>query len=118
MKLTFDKRAKVVIVGLPKEVTSKNNDAVNLKYEFVRLNTEGFKNIIVDMKNTESIDSSGLSAILVLQRLCKDAGGNHALIHVSQSIQKLIRISQLEPVFNIKNNEAEALDLIMKVSSN
>lgn len=118
MQLTFDKRAKVVIVGLPKEVTSKNNDAANLKYEFARLNTEGFKNIIVDMQNTESIDSSGLSAILALKRLCENAGGNHALIHISTSIQKLIRISQIENVLNIKNSLTEALDLIMEVNNN
>lgn len=111
--LTFDKRAKVVVIaGLPESITSA--EAVNLKHEFTRLNLEGYRNIIVDMKNTASIDASGLSAILVLKRLCLEAKGVHVLINVPPHVHKLIHISQIEHMLNIKSNLKQALDLCLK----
>jgi len=42
-----------------------------LKSELVHLNKSGIKNIIIDLSGTRYCDSSGLSAILVANRLCK-----------------------------------------------
>ena len=46
-----------------------------LKSQLVVLNAEGVKNIIINMQDTKYCDSSGLSAILVANRLCKNSGG-------------------------------------------
>ena len=44
-----------------------------LKAKFVELNGQGIKNIVLDLSNARYCDSSGLSAILVGNRLCKNA---------------------------------------------
>ena len=44
-----------------------------LKSELVILNSDGVQNIIIDLSATRYCDSSGLSAILVANRLCKNA---------------------------------------------
>ena len=46
-----------------------------LKAHFVELNNQGEKNIILKMDSARYCDSSGLSAILVGNRLCKNANG-------------------------------------------
>ena len=43
-------------------------------------------------------DSSGLSAILLGNRLCKDAGGKFIIASLKPNVQKLIEISQLNSV--------------------
>ncbi|MDZ7634453.1 MAG: STAS domain-containing protein [Bacteroidales bacterium] len=46
-------------------------------------------------------DSSGLSAILVANRLCKNAGGTFVLCGLNEAVERLITISQLDTVLSI-----------------
>ena len=87
-----------------------------LKSQLVVLNAEGVKNIIIDMKETKYCDSSGLSAILVANRLCKNSGGIFVLCNIQDAIKKLIAISQLDSILNITSNQKEAEDLLSMAS--
>lgn len=82
--------------------------APSLKSELVMLNAHGSKNLIIDMSETRYCDSSGLSVLLVANRLCKNVGGSFVLTGLQKSVAKLIQISQLDTVLNIKENLAEA----------
>jgi anti-sigma B factor antagonist len=84
----------------------------SLKSELVVLNSEGFKNIIIDLTDTRYCDSSGLSAILVANRLCKNSGGTFVLTGLQRSVMKLISISQLDTILNIAPTVSEAVDLL------
>ncbi len=87
-----------------------------LKSQLVVLNAEGVKNIIIDLTQTKYCDSSGLSAILVANRLCKNAGGTFVLTGLQDAISKLISISQLDSILNITVNLTEAIDLLLLAS--
>lgn len=87
-----------------------------LKSQLVVLNAEGVKNIIIDLTQTKYCDSSGLSAILVANRLCKNAGGTFVLTGLQDAISKLISISQLDSILNITTNLTEAIDLLLLAS--
>lgn len=87
-----------------------------LKSQLVVLNAEGVKNIIIDLTQTKYCDSSGLSAILVANRLCKNAGGVFVLTGLQDAIAKLISISQLDSILNITTNLTEAIDLLLMAS--
>jgi anti-sigma B factor antagonist len=84
-----------------------------LKSQLVVLNAEGVKNIIIDLTQTKYCDSSGLSAILVANRLCKNAGGTFVLAGLQDAISKLISISQLDSILNITANLTEAIELVL-----
>lgn len=84
----------------------------SLKSELVVLNADEFKNIIIDLSETRYCDSSGLSAILVANRLCKNSGGSFVLCSLQRSVSKLISISQLDTILNITPTFEEATDLI------
>ncbi len=83
-----------------------------LKSELVVLNADDFKNIIIDLTDTRYCDSSGLSAILVANRLCKNSGGTFVLCGLQRSVSKLISISQLDTILNITPTLQEAVDFL------
>lgn len=82
-----------------------------LKSELVLVSGKGEKNIILDLKECLYCDSSGLSAILVANRLCKNAGGTFVLCGLNDAVERLITISQLDTVLNITGsvNDAEGM---------
>jgi len=85
-----------------------------LKSELVLVSGKGEKNIILDLKNCHYCDSSGLSAILVANRLCKNAGGTFVLCGLNEAVERLITISQLDTVLSITGNLEEAEKMILQ----
>ena len=86
--------------------------APELKSELVYLNKTGVRNVIIDMSATRYCDSSGLSALLVANRLCKSVNGSLVVCGLQEPVQKLIQISQLESVLSITPTTSEAVDLL------
>lgn len=111
MKFTVDKHEKYILVRLNE---SKLNSLVTpqLKSELIMMNTEGQRNIVLDLCQVKFADSSGLSSLLVGHRLCKNAGGSFVLTCLSDAVSRLITISQLENVLTIVPTTEEAIDLI------
>ncbi|POY37383.1 anti-anti-sigma factor [Solitalea longa] len=113
MKFSVDKHEKYVVFKLNED---KLNSIITpmLKSELILLNAEGIRNVILDLSEVKYSDSSGLSAILLAHRLCKgnDQEGTFVLTGVSSSVEKLIKISQLENVINLIPTIDEAIDFI------
>jgi anti-anti-sigma factor len=112
MKFSIDKRDRFCVLKVDEEKLL-SNFAPQLKSELVMLHTEGFKNIILDLANVQFVDSSGLSALLVGNRLSKEAGGTFVLTNLNTHIQKLVKISQLESILNIVPSLSESVDFVM-----
>lgn len=113
MKFSVDKQEGVVVYELLDEKLTSVN-APTLKSELVLANTEGFKNIVVDLSKVKFIDSSGLSALLTGHRLCKDEKGIFALCGINDMVKNLIKISQLEDVLHVYSTQTDGLDAINK----
>lgn len=111
MKFTVDKHEKYVLVKLNE---SKLNSLVTpqLKSELILMNTEGQRNIIMDLSQIKFADSSGLSSLLVGHRLCKNSSGVFILAGLNDAVSRLIAISQLDSVLTIVPTPEEAIDLI------
>ena len=111
MKFAVDKHEKYILIKLNE---SKLNSLVTpqLKSELILINTEGQRNIILDLSQIKFADSSGLSALLVGHRLCKNAEGSFILTGLNDAVSRLITISQLENVLSIVPSTEEAIDLI------
>lgn len=112
MKFSIDKRDRFCVLKIDEEKLLSNY-APQLKSELVMLHTEGFKNIILDLSLVQFVDSSGLSALLVGNRLSKEAGGTFVLTNLNTHIQKLVKISQLESILNIVPTLSESIDFVM-----
>jgi anti-anti-sigma factor len=84
-----------------------------LKSELVVLNADGVRNIVMDLGETRYCDSSGLSSILVANRLCKNANGIMVLTRLQDPVKKLISISQLDSILRITADLTSAIDLLV-----
>lgn len=83
-------------------------NAPTLKSELMTVNANGEKNMVLDVSECEYCDSSGLSAILVANRLCEDSMGTFVLTGLQPDFEQIIRISMLHTVLVITRTTAEA----------
>ena len=111
MKFVVSKKDKVTAISSKVEKLDALHSP-ELKSEVISINRDGMKNIIIDLTDTRYIDSSGLSALLVANRLCRDSGGSFVLCGLQDHVKKLISISQLETVLKITPTVSEAVDLV------
>jgi anti-anti-sigma factor len=111
MKYTIDKQEKYSLLRLHEEKMD-SSVAPGLKSELITLHAEGVKNIILDLSDVKYTDSSGLSALLVGNRIFQEEGGIFILASLSEHTMKLIKISQLDSVLNIANTPEEAVDAV------
>lgn len=112
MKFSFEKKDKYTLFKLEDEKLNTIN-APKLKSELVILNAGGVRNIILDLGEVSFVDSSGLSAILIGNRLCKNVNGTFAVANLNDYVLKLVKISQLDSILNIFPTIEEAVDFIL-----
>jgi len=111
MNITIDKQEKYALLKIH-EAKLTSVVAPELKAEIVVLHHEHFKNMIFDISEVQYCDSSGLSAILVGFRMCRDNNGTFVLTGAQEHVKKLISISQLDSMLHQVPTVNEAVDLI------
>ena len=111
MKFKVENKDKYTVVTSDVEKLDAQH-APDLKSELVVISKNGVKNIVLDLEMSRYCDSSGLSAILVGNRLCREAGGTFVVANLQDSVKKLVSISQLDSVLNITPTVNEAVDMI------
>lgn len=111
MSFQVNKNEKYTVIRLKSEKLD-TTVAPSLKSELVILNADGVKHMIIDLTEVRYCDSSGLSSILVANRLCKNANGAFVLTGLQEPVEKLIAISQLDSILNIAKSEQESIDML------
>lgn len=113
MKYSIDKQDKYTVFKLEEEKLDTVL-APSLKSELVTLNAEGVENIILDLTEVKYTDSSGLSAILVGNRVFGESNGFFVIAKIQDHVMKLIKISQLDSVLNISETVEDAIEAILE----
>jgi anti-sigma B factor antagonist len=111
MEFKIEKRNHFTLIQVLEEKLD-THIAPTLKSELVLVSGNGEKNIVLDLSKCRYCDSSGLSAILVANRLCKNANGTFVLTGLNDAVERLITISQLDTVLNITSSVDEGAKLI------
>ena len=111
MKYTIDKQEKYSLMRLHEDKLD-SSVAPSLKSELITLHAEGVNNIILDLSEVKYTDSSGLSALLVGNRIVQEDNGIFVLALLQDHTMKLIKISQLDSVLNILPTVEEAIDAV------
>jgi anti-anti-sigma factor len=89
------------------------SNSLEFKQTFLSFREQNIpKNLILSLSEVKYIDSSGLSAILVANKVCTEAGGIMILCGVSEHVMKLVKISQLDKILDILPTEEEAVDAV------
>lgn len=111
MKYSVDKKEQYVIFTLQEEKLDSILSP-KLKSELLTVNAEGYRNLIMDMSNVKYADSSGLSALLVGNRAFSENGGIFVISSPQEHVNKLIKISMLDKVFNVVDSHEAAAEAI------
>jgi len=70
---------------------------------------EGHKKIVMNMAGIHYIDSTGLGELVSSYRMVKSQGGELKLLNLDKKVSDLLQITRLYAVFDIHNNEAQAI---------
>ncbi len=111
MKYSVDKKEQYTLVTLEEEKLDASV-APDLKSELITMHAEGTSNLILNMASVKYTDSSGLSALLVGNRIFREDGGMFVLCAMGEHVMKLIKISQLDSVLTILPTAEEAVDTV------
>ncbi len=100
MKFEIDKQEDKTIFRLE----SKSLDqaiAPQLKTELIFLQKEINNQFIIDLKDVVKCDSSGLSVLLLAERMEREKNKKLILKNVNASVRDLMKIARLDRVFEI-----------------
>lgn len=111
MKFSIDKHDRYVVLK-PLETNLDGERAQQIKSEFILLNTDGQRNIVLDLSEIRKVDSSGLRCALMAHRLCKAAGGVFVMCCANEEVAQLIGLSRLDDVLMNVPSTQEAEDII------
>lgn len=111
MRFSIDRKDEYTILKIDEDKLD-STIAPEVKSEFVTLQAEGVQNVVLNMSQVKYSDSSGLSALLVGNRLFSEAG-SFVMCCVQEHVMKLINISQLDKVIDIMPTVEEGVDAVM-----
>lgn len=108
LNISNRKSGSVMIVDLAGKIAlGESNRAL---HEAIRgLTAGGEKNILLNLSNVTLIDSSGLGELVASYASVERSGGALKLANLSDRFIELIHITKLYTVFDIFDNEADAL---------
>jgi len=84
--------------------------SVALRTAIRRLLEEGKKRILLNLSGVSYVDSSGIGELVSSYTAINKEGGQLKLLNLTQKIQDLLTITKLLTVFDVYENEAEALN--------
>ena len=99
----------VTILDLDGKVTI-GEGSVALRTAIRRLLGEDKKKILLNLAGVGYVDSSGIGELVSSFTTVKKEGGTLKLLNLQQKIQDLLAITKLLTVFDVFENEAEALN--------
>lgn len=108
MKLTQRHRDGVLVLEPQGKITIGRGD-VALREAVEEGIAAGARRILVDLKKTVSMDSSGIAELVAAQAAVKAEGGALKLLHLPAKIHDVLGITQLITVFEVFEDEGEAL---------
>ena len=110
MKMTASTRlvGGVTIVDLSGRIVLGDGSA-GLRDLVRDLAREGTKKILLNLRNVDYIDSSGLGELVSAFTSMRSAGGVLKLLNLSKRVQALLQITKLSTVFEITDDEATSV---------
>ncbi len=105
---TEERDGKTVFEVLDNRVDTRS--APFFKTEMLKLVAGGSKFVLLNCKNIESVDSSGLGALTFSKRQIEDIGGEMIICCLQDRVKTLFNIAKLDTVFKIFDSVEEALE--------
>ena len=108
MKATVRQVEGVVVVDLSGQIKLGEGSSV-LRDTVKDLLSKGHKNILLNLGNVSYIDSSGIGELVAAFTSVRNQGGELKLLNLTRKINDLLQITKLYTVFDVRDDEAEAV---------
>jgi len=108
MKLMTEEHGGKTILTLNEERLDAHNSG-ELKDRILKLFEEGGRNLIVDLRNVQFIDSSGLGALLSGHKNAMHRSASFVLAGLQPRVRSMFELTRLQRVFEIYSGLQEAL---------
>ncbi len=108
MKSTVRDVGNVRVIALEGKITIGAGD-VQMRGLVESALADGRTNILLDLKGVSHIDSSGIGEMVGCYTTVARRGGSMKLLNLPSKINDILQVTQLITVFDVFDNEAEAL---------
>ena len=110
MKMTASTRlvGGVTIVDLSGRIVLGEGSA-GLRDLLRNLVSEGIKKILLNLRNVDYIDSSGLGELVSAFTSMRSQGGELKLLNLTKRVRTLLQITKLLTIFDITDDEATSV---------
>src|SRR4030095_4885787 len=83
----------------------------------IGLLSEGQRHFVLNLASVDYIDSSGLGQLITIWSSVRNKGGHMTVLNPTKRVQRLFEITRLNKVFEILENENEAVEVARKASA-
>ncbi len=108
MKFNIKMREGIAIIVMEGDIVG-GPDATLLSEKFRELIRTDTNRILLDMEQVNYMNSSGLGILIAGVTTVRNSGGELKLLHLIKKLRELLRITKLHRVFEIYENEDEAI---------
>lgn len=108
MKVETRSYGSVAILDLHGKLVFGGGD-VQFRQAVLEVLEDGHKNIVINMADVRTIDSSGLGELIRSKVTAASHGANVKLLHLVPKIYDLLEVTRLIGVFEIFDDEAEVI---------
>jgi anti-sigma B factor antagonist len=108
MKVSTRQVDGVVVMDLSGRITLGEGSVV-LRDAVRELLSKGNKKILANLADVNYIDSSGIGELVSAFTTVKNQGGELKLLNLTKKVHDLLQITKLYTVFDVKDNEANAI---------
>lgn len=108
MKISTRTANGVEIIALQGKITIGSGDS-QLRDGIMDAVNRGSTNILLDMQGVTTLDSSGIGELVGSYTTVTNRGGKLKLLHLPPKITDLLQVTQLITVFEVYENEQEAI---------
>jgi len=108
MKSSIRDLGDIRVIELSGKITIGAGD-VKLRELISQAVEDGKNNIVLDLGGVTAIDSSGIGEMVACYTTVTKRGGQLKLMHLSPKITDILQVTQLITVFDVFDDEREAL---------
>ncbi len=108
MKISTRQVDGVAILDMSGRITL-GEGSVQLRDAVRDLLSKGQKHILLNLADVNYIDSSGIGELVSAFTTMRNQGGELKLLKLTKKVHDLLQITKLVTVFDIKDDEAEAI---------
>jgi len=108
LKTSIRKVDNVTVVDASGRITLGQETEL-LRDTIQRLLGEGQKNVLLNLGDVSFIDSAGIGELVSAFTSARNRGGELKLLKLTRKVRDVVQITKLYTVFDIRDDEAEAI---------